>query len=297
MVRAGRPGHRDGRIGVTAVAGSADPPGPLGRPVTPASILAEMLEDLTRRADGAEGVDERMRADLRRARDLAAGLDPYLGRCTTPESPALQQLARRTRDEDWDGRPRSAAPLEREMLSGHVEGQFLKFLVHATGATRVLDIGMFTGYSALAMAEALPADGDVVACELDGYVAEFAQGCFRESPAGHKISIRVGPAQATLGYLADAGDRFDLVFLDADKAGYRRYLDAVLEDGLLAPGGVVCVDNTLMQGLPWSAGPATDNGTAIAAFNDAVAADPRVEQVLIPLRDGLTLIRRADRAL
>ena len=182
------------------------------------------------------------------------------------------------------------------MLSGHVEGQTLKILVHATRAVRVLEIGMFTGYSALAMAEALPDEGQVTACEIDAGVAAIAEQCFRASASGHKITVRVGPAQRTLAELAQAGQRFDLVFIDADKAGYLGYLTALLEGGLLQPHGLICVDNTLMQGQPWLTGEPTANGAAIAAFNQAVAADPRVEQVVIPLRDGLTLIRPAGPA-
>jgi caffeoyl-CoA O-methyltransferase len=105
----------------------------------------------------------------------------------------------------------------------------------------------------------------------------------------------VGPAQRTLGELAEAGQRFGLVFIDADKAGYRGYLTTVLDAGLLEPHGLICVDNTLMQGQPWVCGDPTANGAAIAEFNRAVAADERVEQVIIPLRDGLTLIRPAPR--
>ena len=112
----------------------------------------------------------------------------------------------------------------------------------------------------------------------------------RRVPGGHKIDVRVGPALDTLRGLV--GETFDLVFVDADKAGYLGYLDALLELELLAPHGLICVDNTLMQGQPWTSGEPSANGAAIAAFNRAVAADPRVEQVLIPLRDGLTLIRR-----
>lgn len=249
------------------------------RPVTPTTILAGLLDDLAARYDDP---------DLRRARDLAAGLDPYLDECTTPASEALDALERRTREEDWEGRE-GTVPLEQEMLSGHVEGRFLRFLVQMTGARRVLEIGMFTGYSALAMAEAVPADGVVVACELDPSVARFAQECFADSEAGARIDVRVGPAADTLAALA--GQTFDLVFVDADKAGYAHYLDVVLSTGLLAEGGTICVDNTLMQGQPWTGG-ATANGEAIAAFNRTVASDPRVEQVLVPLRDGVTLIRR-----
>lgn len=263
------------------------------RPVTPSGILARELDELSTLLGATPGVDPGVADRLRRAASLAGGLDPYLTRCTTPESPALAALERRTREHDWTGRSGDGAVpgLEQEMLSGHVEGQLLRFLVHLTGARRVLEIGMFTGYSALAMAEALPADGELVACEIDADVAEFARGCFAESPAGHRISVRVAPALDTLARLADEGASFDLVFVDADKPGYASYLDALLDGDLLAPHGVVAVDNTLMQGAPWLPDP-TVNGAAIAAFNAAVAADPRVEQVLIPLRDGLTLIRR-----
>lgn len=260
------------------------------RPVTPSTIVAHELDDLSRRS----GADPDLAARLRRVAVLAAGLDPYLSRCTTPESPALAALARRTAERDWTGRAGEGVlvALEQEMLSGHVEGQFLRFLVHLTRARRVLEIGMFTGYSALAMAEALPADGELVACEIDPDVARFAGECFADSPSGRRISVRVGPAQVTLDELAREGARFDLVFVDADKAGYAGYLDALLDGDLLTPHGVVAVDNTLMQGQPWLPDGVTENGAAIAAFNRSVALDPRVEQVLLPLRDGLTLIRR-----
>jgi caffeoyl-CoA O-methyltransferase len=263
-----------------------------GRPVTPTTILAARLDQLSRRLGAADGIAPELRAELRDLVELADGLDPYLDACTTPESPALRRLAERTRAHDWTGPTPGAAPLEREMLSGHVEGQVLKMLVHATRARRVLEIGMFTGYSALAMAEALPPDGRLVACEIDPAVAEFARAGFAGSPAGHKIVVEVGPARRTLDALTAAGEVFDLVFIDADKAGYLGYLAAVLDLGLLAEHGLVCVDNTLMQGLPWTSAEPTANSGAIAAFNAAVAADPRVEQVIVPLRDGLTLIRQ-----
>jgi caffeoyl-CoA O-methyltransferase len=103
--------------------------------------------------------------------------------------------------------------------------------------------------------------------------------------------VWVGAAAATLGELAAAGDSFDVVFVDADKAGYVGYVDALLEGGLLAPGGLICVDNTLLQGEAYLSEWRSANGAAIADFNATIAADPRVEQVLVPLRDGITLIR------
>lgn len=260
------------------------------RPVTPTTILAQQLAELYDHARAQPGADAETVEKLRQARDLAAGLDPYLEANTTGESPALAELARRTRAHLWrDG-------LEQEMLSGHVEGQLLKFLVRMTGAARVLEIGMFTGYSALAMAEALPAHGVLVACEIDSGAAEIARAAFDASGVGNRIRIELGPALETVRRMADGGEPpFDVVFVDADKAGYLGYLDLLLDSALLAPGAVIAVDNTLMQGQPWTDGTVTDNGTAIATFNRALADDPRTEQVLIPVRDGLTLIRPLPR--
>ncbi|KQT90816.1 SAM-dependent methyltransferase [Marmoricola sp. Leaf446] len=268
------------------------------RPVTPLAILAASLDDVVARLDeagaGPDGValDPALGSEIRRAAALAAGLDPYTAALSTPESPALRALSERTAAEDWAG---DGSGLEQEMLSGHLEGQLLKMLVHVTRARQVLEIGMFTGYSALAMAEAVQEvageEGVVVACEIDERVAALAQECFEASPAGDRIDVHVGPAMDTLHALADAGARFDLVFLDADKAGYADYLRALLDTGLLARRGLLVVDNTLMQGQPWT-GEATPNGEAIAAFNQVLADDPRVEQVVLPVRDGVTLVRR-----
>ncbi len=265
------------------------------RPVTPLGILAATLDDVGERLAAQGSVDPALIAELGSARALAAGIDPYLSRCTTPESPALAALVRRTTERDWSRRHGEGvvAALEPEMLSGHVEGQLLKFLVHLTRAHHVLELGMFTGYSALAMAEALPSSGRVVACEIDGDVAAFARQSLAASPCGAKIDIRLGPAQATLDELAAAGERFDLVFVDADKTSYLAYVQAVLGQRLLAADGVIAVDNTLLQGEPYLPGEPTSNGAAIAGFNRAIADDPRIEQVLLPLRDGLTLIRWA----
>jgi caffeoyl-CoA O-methyltransferase len=265
------------------------------RPVTPVGILAAKLELLNQQIGALESVDPEVKSELHRAWELARGLDPYISRCTTPESLALASLVQRTQTEDWSQRSANGEtmqPLEQEMLSGHVEGQVLKFFVHLTQAKRVLEIGMFTGYSALAIAEALPQDGQIVACEVDPFAAAIAQACFDCSPDGHKILVKVAPALVTLKHLTDADEAFDLVFIDADKAGYIDYLNIMLEGSLLAKNGLICVDNTLMQGQPYLNGEATTNGTAIAAFNQAVVDDPRIEQVLLPLRDGLTLIRR-----
>ncbi len=265
------------------------------RPVTPLGILAAQLEKIVTLAQ-AEGVSPELMAALRGADRLASGLDPYIESVSTPESDALAKLAAKTRAENWRqrfGDGETAIALEQEMLSGHLEGQTLKMFVSAFKARRVLEIGMFTGYATLAMAEALPEDGLAVACEIDAYVAEFARDCFAASAHGSKIQIEVAPAMKTLQNLADAGECFDLAFIDADKASYIDYFNLLLDRNLIPVGGIICADNTLYQGQAYlSEDEQTANGAAIARFNAVVAADDRVEQVLLPLRDGLTLARR-----
>lgn len=265
---------------------------PQARPVTPLGILCDHLKAavLAQAQHDTADLNEHLQAALR----LAVGLDPYVEACTTRESEGLIAIARATQAEHWQDRfsdGETVRQLEQEMLSGHVEGQLLKMFVHMTRAHRVLDIGMFTGYSALAMAEALPENGLLVACEVDPYVAEFAEKHFQAIPHGDKIEIRLGPALKTLEQLSDADSSFDLIFIDADKREYLQYFQMILESGLLAVGGFICVDNTLLQGQPYLEQQSA-NGAAIAEFNRAIADDPRVEQVLIPVRDGLTVIRQ-----
>lgn len=265
------------------------------RPVTPLGILVEQLEKTVRLVEQEPSLPTEIVASLQHAFRLAAGLDPYLDECSSDESQALAAIAKKTSEEAWSQRFSDGSTvrhLEQEMLSGHLEGQVLKMFVHMTRAQSVLDIGMFTGYSALAMAEALPEGGRLVACEVDQYVADLAQALFQASPQGAKISVQVGPALETLSKLAAAQESFDLVFIDADKQEYVQYFHLLLSS-LLAPDGFICVDNTLLQGQPYlPQSERTQNGEAIAEFNRVVKNDPRVEQVLLPVRDGLTIIRR-----
>ncbi|MEL6383157.1 MAG: class I SAM-dependent methyltransferase [Cyanobacteria bacterium J06626_18] len=265
------------------------------RPITPLGILVQQIEATVAIAEKSE-ISSHLLTSLRQVQALAAGLDPYLEQCTTSESPALRHLAQETAAEDWSQRfadKETVRQLEQEMLSGHIEGQTLKLFVHMTRAKRILEVGMFTGYSALAMAEALPEDGCLIACEVDTYVADFARSCFDVSPHGHKIQVKVAPALQTLKTLAEAQESFDMAFVDADKQEYMDYFKLLIDGNLVVPGGFICVDNTLLQGQPYlPSSQQTPNGAAVADFNRLVAADPRVEQVLLPLRDGLTLIRR-----
>jgi len=265
------------------------------RPVTPLGILVQQLEQIVERGK-QEGISSELQSAIESAFELGAGLDPYLEKISTQESDALANLDRKTREEDWsqcfsDGE--TVRQLEQEMLSGHIEGQTLKMFVHMTGAKRILEVGMFTGYSALAMAEALPEEGRIVALEVDPYTAQLGRNCFDVSPHGQKIEIMVDSAINSLKKLAADGQSFQLAFIDADKTEYQDYYRLMLDEGLLEAGGYIFVDNTLLQGQAYLPPEKRSvNGDAIAQFNQMVADDPRVEQVLLPLRDGLTLIRK-----
>lgn len=172
-----------------------------------------------------------------------------------------------------------------QMLTGPLEGAFLAMLVRLTRARRIIEIGLFTGYSALSMAEALPADGRIVSCEISADNAAIARRFFERSPHGGKIEIRMGPALETLKSLEGP---FDLAFVDADKENYIAYFEALVPK--LAPGGLIVADNVLWSGTVLDPKEASDR--AIVAFNDHVARDARVEVVMLPLRDGVSLIRK-----
>jgi caffeoyl-CoA O-methyltransferase len=174
-----------------------------------------------------------------------------------------------------------------QMLVGPLEGAFLKLLTQIVGATRVLEIGMFTGYSALCFAEALPEEGTVTACEIDDTSAALARRYFASSPHGHKITVRMGPAIETLEAL---DSRYDVIFIDADKQNYLNYYRRAKE--LLTPKGVIVIDNVLWDGDVLLQPPPDERTAAIQELNRVVASDPDVSAVLLTIRDGVLLVRR-----
>lgn len=179
-------------------------------------------------------------------------------------------------------RQHTSAP---QMLTGAWEGGLLRMLVQICGARRALEIGTFTGYSALAIAEGLSPGGTLISCEIDESNAKTARDFLDRTPHGRKVTIKLGLALQTLQALAPP---FDFVFIDADKENYGNYYEESLR--LLRPGGLIAADNVLWSGRVLEPKEATDR--AIAAFNDKVAADARVECVMLPIRDGVSLIRK-----
>jgi caffeoyl-CoA O-methyltransferase len=207
---------------------------------------------------------------------VSADIEAYAQAHSMPESDLCRALREETQR-------RMESP---QMIVGPLEGAFLKMMAQLVGARRVLEIGMFTGYSALCFAEALPADGTVVTCEVDEEPAALARQYFARSPLGKKIEVRMGPALDTMRQLTGP---FDLIFIDADKVSYLNYYRRALD--LLSPTGVILIDNVLWDGDVLKQ-PAPDEKTAaIQELNRAVAADPRVSAVLVTIRDGVLVVR------
>jgi caffeoyl-CoA O-methyltransferase len=206
-------------------------------------------------------------------------IDAYAEEHTTPPAPLLVELAEETR----------ATLRIPEMLTGPVEGRFLELLVFATGARRVLEIGTYSGYSALSMAAGLPDDGRIDTCEIDPQHAEVARRYIARSPYADRITVHLGPGIETVERLEGP---WDLVFVDADKTGYDAYYEAVLPK--LSPRGLIVFDNMLQDGRVVDGPDDGRNTQAIVALNEKLRNDARIACVLLTVRDGVTLVRRNE---
>ena len=173
-----------------------------------------------------------------------------------------------------------------QMVVGPLEGAFLKVMAMSVGAKRILEIGTFTGYSALCFAESLPDDGEVLTCDIDPESTALAQQYWAESPHGSKITLRLAPALETL---SNVDGPFDLIFIDADKVNYVNYFQQALK--LIAPTGVILIDNVLWSGDVLKMPPNDSTTEAIQELNRLVHAEPQVFAVLLTIRDGVFLIK------
>ena len=263
------------------------------RPITPHSIITAKLERIVQ-DPSIKLSSATIQAELKKCYQLASGFDPYIEKNTTTEPDKLASISRLTRGYDWiTNRNDGDVFLEAEMLSGHVEGQFLKFLISATRSEKILEIGLFTGYSAIAMALGLPENGKIVACEIDQEVAGIAEKNIQQFGLERTIDVKTGPALDTLQDLSEKNAIFDLVFVDADKQNYINYVKFILDNSLIQIGGIIVADNTLLQGEVYlEESERSEAGQAMSDFNDYLKSESRVEQVLIPLRDGVTLAER-----
>ncbi|MGH8355427.1 MAG: O-methyltransferase [Pseudomonas sp.] len=216
-----------------------------------------------------------------RTLNLDDALYQYLLDVSLRETPLLRRLREET----------AQLPVANWQIAPE-QGQFMALLVKLTGAKRLLEIGTFTGYSALCMAGAMPEDGRLTCCDIDEQYTAIARRYWQEAGLERRIELRLAPALETLAELERTGQggRFDLVFIDADKANYPAYLEHALE--LLRPGGLILFDNTLWSGRVLEANPDSADTRAIQALNLALKDDPRLDLSLLPLGDGLSLCRK-----
>merc|ERR1711878_221423 len=239
--------------------------------------------------------DKKARSNIKDAQRVLDGLSTMSARYTSQPSADLKKISLETArtNSTWETLEKQGLTsrlMEAEMISGQVEGQLLQFLVRFGRVKTALDIGTFTGYSAVALAEALPETGRVVTLEREPEAARMAATNWSGSPHASKIVSQVGEASDLLDNLAAEKATFDLIFLDVDKPGYLALYERLMESGLLKVGGLV-VDNTMYKGEE-ILGELSDNGKGIRAFNEALLKDDRVSQVMLPLRDGVTLVHR-----
>lgn len=208
-------------------------------------------------------------------------LEEYIEQHSSPENEVLSAINRDT----------NIHILNPHMLSGQVQGRVLSFLSQMIRPKRILELGTFTGYSALCLAEGLAQDGELITIEHNDELEDTIRHNLALSPLGSKIRLTIGDAKEVLNTLNSQHSTFDLIFIDADKREYAEYLDLVYP--LVVPGGWILADNTLWDGHIIDSAYDRDKQTlGLRAFNDKVAADPRFEQVILPLRDGLTLIHK-----
>ena len=210
--------------------------------------------------------------------DMAEIIERYVDAHTDDLSQLLEDLLAET--ESITGRSRWSI--------GKVEGKLLQMLIKISNTKRVLEVGTFTGFSALAMAEALPQDGILTTCENSEEYADIALRYFKKSPYGEKIKLKLGPALQTLGEIPDNSE--DFIFIDADKPSYSLYFDEALR--ILHPGGIILADNVFWRHKIFKKKISNENAKAIAVFNEKVSRENRVEKVMLSIRDGVYLIRK-----
>lgn len=205
-------------------------------------------------------------------------ISDYLLTHCTPADDVLRDLAAETQ---------ALLPEEAEMQVSHDEGQLLTMLVRLTGAAYAVEVGVFTGYSSICIARGLPKDGRLLACDVSAEYTDVARRYWARAALDDLIELRLGPAIDTLRGLPDEPE-IDFAFLDADKTGYPDYYAELVPR--LRPGGLLAIDNVLRGGRILQ--PSHSSDAVVAELNDAIVADPRVESVMLPVRDGVTLVRK-----
>ncbi|XP_030358083.1 uncharacterized protein LOC115614836 [Strigops habroptila] len=254
---------------------------------TPTGLIAENLLKAKEIALNDSRVPEQLKNYLQKALNVALGLDPYLD--------AMATSKRKTSPDHSPGNAggtETRVKLREECASGSLNGHIFKMFVHMIRARKILLIGKLKGYSILAIAEELPDDGKIFACAEAPYLGVNSQEAFDYSSDGKKISMQVGPIADTLEALHAEDEDFDIVFIDADQRNAVSYYSFVMDNHLLRMDAVICVENTLVKGQVYLENVSDENVLAVRKLNTVINSDPRVEQIILPVQSGLSIIRR-----
>ncbi|XP_074909568.1 uncharacterized protein LOC142042895 [Buteo buteo] len=269
---------------------------------TPAGLIAENLLKAKEIALNDSRVPEQLKNYLQKALDVALGLDPYLDAMATSKRKTSPD-----RGPGDAGGTETRVRLQEERASGSLNGklvnqedkmtpdwcQIFRMFVHMIRARKILLIGKLKGCSILAIAEELPDDGKIFACTEVPYLGVNSQEAFDYSSDGKKISMRVGPMADTLEALHAEDEHFDIVFIDADQRNAVNYYSFVMDNHLLRMDAVICVENTLMKGQVYLENISDENVLAVRKLNTVINSDPRVEQIILPVQNGLSIVRRS----
>tara|TARA_A100001015_G_C14998202_1_gene717161 strand:+ start:1206 stop:2036 length:831 start_codon:yes stop_codon:yes gene_type:complete len=264
------------------------------RTVSPTSVLASRLRNLRQNIDMGLCTSKSISEELSMLIPLADGLDEYIENHSSVESVGMKMINVTTMSHDWDKavhEKKTQGILVSRMMSSPVSAQFLKMLVNITKSKIILEIGLFTGYTALAMAEGTEEDGRVISCEIDPYCASFTNNLLLNCKHGEKVEIRVGNALEIMNDLRDEKFKFDFVFIDADKTEYMLYLNSLIDLNLVDESSLLCFDNVFLKGSVFSDEKYEKKSTQTVRILNTYLAGPKFFTTMIPLRDGMSLCK------
>ena len=259
---------------------------------SPILILAQRLKKIKQRLTNCKSIEEKDLTEIDSIIYMMESQERYLDECTSYESSNLSKLNKLTMQTDWNQiflEKKSNERLMTQMMSSRLSGQLLKMLVTISGAKKVLELGLFSGYSALAMAEGLPEDGKLISCEIDPYAASFARSYLDSTSYGKKVQIRLGPALNLLDNFMHEGESFDFVFIDAKKTEYKKYIAKIVANKLITKQSILCIDNVFMKGACFSKFEKQTKGSNEVKQMNQLLASEKFFTVMLPVRDGLTI--------
>ncbi|GAA97257.1 uncharacterized protein L969DRAFT_69527 [Mixia osmundae IAM 14324] len=262
---------------------------------TPMDRISFILHQLSGEFSSSDKITDEARTLLRQAREVVDGHDDYMTEMSSPAPPIVEKMVKDGYAKDWAGLQEQGKTMYKlipQMTAGGYEAVVLQQLARATKAERILEIGTFTGTTTVALA-LVSSVKHIVALEIEPYLKENNEPFFKEAGVADKVDMRIGDALKALDKLEEEQQSFDMIFIDADKPAYLKYYHKILSGSLLAKHGMILADNTAYKASPWAPDRHYLSGSAIHDFNRAVRDDARVDVIMLPIEDGISLIRRA----